>query len=95
MSGLGFSLVTVFIPYLKLAEGQEGGVVPLPAVGECELVGLDHQMILDYQWLVFMFRTELTFPLCAHYSQVDQKAAKQRQSSGASDSVIHSGLVET
>lgn len=44
----GVSSVTV-ISYSKLAEEEEGGVMPFPAVGECELVGLAHQTILDYQ----------------------------------------------
>lgn len=44
----GASLVTFFISGSKLAVEQEGGALPLLAVGECEFVGLGHQAVNDF-----------------------------------------------
>lgn len=86
LSGCGASLVTVFVSCLKLAEEQEGGVMPLPAVGECELVGLGgHQAILDYQLLAFLLRIQSWLFICICIIHKWIKMQQNRVSSGGSD----------
>lgn len=83
------SLVNVLMSYSKLAEEEESGIMPFPAVGKCELVGLDQQMILDYQLLAFMLRTQSWLSVCVH---IIHKWIKKQQNR---DWVVVAVIVDT
>lgn len=74
---------------MKLAEEARRWCQAFASSGRMWVSGLESSYSFRLSMTDFHVEdTKLTFGLCACYSQVDQKAAKQRQSSGSTADIF-------